>query len=378
MDEHGEVEVKLEGLDDSITHELPEGPFGRPADPEDEIKEEIIESIGPNTNFDVKNEDIEIPDDSIQAEISTDEINARKAFLYFNEQELRRQGQETFDDKVERLVKELNVLKGIVKQREAIQTEESKEEPQSSILQEIESLQEQAERIVNPIDSSNQLSKAHAIKPLSEMLQKLSVAGSASAADSDNIVYELMYNKDSKNLIVAAKISELKKRINVIQKCLSSWENKKSSKYNDLSQMLMLTQDQLKFMSDKEIQLVFKKSRKLFNSIFQVQESREIQELKFETEPVSELSEIVGNDKEESDLLENDIQRLESLRNVHEESAETFNKVRSLHQNQANLINSLKDDQQSLEYVKESFAENIKVIKENLENIRNRINKIKN
>lgn len=378
MDEHGEVEVKLEGLDDTITNDLPEGPFGRPVEPEDEIKEEIIESIGPNSNFEIKNEEIEIPDDTIQAEISTDEINARKAFLYFNEQEQRRQGQETFDDKVERLLKELNILKSIVKQREAIKVEESKDEPQSNILQEIEALQQQAERIVNPIDSSNQLSKAHAIKPLSEIMQKLSIANEASPGDSENIIYELMYNKDSKNVIVAAKISELRKRINIIQKCLSSWENKKSSKYSDLSHMLMLTQDQIKFMSDKEIQLVFKKSRKLFNSIFQVQESREIQDLKFETEPVSELSEIVGTDKADSDLLENDIQRLESLRNVHEESAETFNKVKALHDSQASLIGSLKDDQQSLEYVKESFLENIKVIKENMENIRNRINKLKN
>lgn len=126
-----------------------------------------------------------------------------------------------------------------------------------------------------------------------------------------------------------------------------------------------------------KVQIIFKKTRKLFNSIFQVQESREIHDLKFDTGAVHEVKDIIKYDKEESDALENDIQRLENLRNVHEQSADTFNKIKALQQSQANLINGLQDDEKALGYIKESLQENIATIKENMQNIRDRINKLK-
>lgn len=131
-------------------------------------------------------------------------------------------------------------------------------------------------------------------------------------------------------------------------------------------------------MNEKELQKVFKKKNKLFDMIFSVQESREIQDLMFDSSPISELSQLVINDKEESDQVENDIQRLESLQTVHEESAQVFNKIQALKDSQSHIIYNLKDDKRALEAIKESFKENIGIIKENMQIIKDRLAKLKN
>lgn len=131
-------------------------------------------------------------------------------------------------------------------------------------------------------------------------------------------------------------------------------------------------------MNEKELQKVFKKKNKLFDMIFSVQESREIQDLMFDSSPINELSQLVINDKEESDQVENDIQRLESLQTVHEESAQVFNKIQALKDSQGHILYNLKDDKMALEAIQESFKDNIVIIKENMQNIKDRIAKLKN
>lgn len=246
-----EISVRLDELEDSkLGADIIEGPFGRPVDPESEIQEIVLESIGKEPNFEAKNDEIEVVEDSILNEVRTDEVHAAKAFMYFKEQQLASEGKETFDQKVDRVIKELQKLKAIVKQKESETTEESKDEPSSNMLQQIEEMQEQVEMIVNPKAISDKLEALRPVKPLAEQLKNLTQSDPESA-NSEDVVYQLMYNKDCKNVMVAAKISELKKRMNIIQKCMSSWDNKKSSKYTDLSQMLMITQNQIQFMNEK-------------------------------------------------------------------------------------------------------------------------------
>lgn len=136
--------------------------------------------------------------------------------------------------------------------------------------------------------------------------------------------------------------------------------------------MLSYTQDKIKFMSEPEQNIIFTKISRLFNSVLQTKE------IKFDRDLILGLYNVVSSDKNESDRLEQDIKRIESLQHVHEQSAEVFNKVKLLQEGQKNILSSLKEDEKALEYVKESFQENISVIKENLANIKSRISKLKN
>jgi hypothetical protein len=270
---------------------------------------------------------LELYDNADQNDIVSDEINARKAFMFFNDQQLKREGEETFDDKVNRVIRQLDDLKILVKLRENDKKEESKGEDKINILQEIDDLKEKADGLINPISKNEEILSKSVLKPISQAIQKIS---KDSEESSENIVYELMYNKDSKNVIIAAKISELQKRVNTIQKQIGNWDSLKSSKYGTLSELLALTQDKLKIMNSKEYEKMSKNVRKVFDNVLNAQESKEIKEFMFDSSPVSQLKEIVATDKEESDLVENDIERLEGLRRVHEESAQVFNRLKEL------------------------------------------------
>mmetsp|Transcript_15864 Transcript_15864/g.17605 ORF Transcript_15864/g.17605 Transcript_15864/m.17605 type:complete len:123 (-) Transcript_15864:19-387(-) len=116
---------------------------------------------------------------------------------------------------------------------------------------------------------------------------------------------------------------------------------------------------------------------KLFSNILSVRESRESESLKFATDTVAGLSTIITGDDDESEHLEQDIQKLESLKHVHEQSAQVFNKISALQESQQNILASLGDDQKALEYIKSSLGENLKTIKENMANIKERIAKLK-
>mmetsp|Transcript_3642 Transcript_3642/g.3080 ORF Transcript_3642/g.3080 Transcript_3642/m.3080 type:complete len:123 (-) Transcript_3642:20-388(-) len=116
---------------------------------------------------------------------------------------------------------------------------------------------------------------------------------------------------------------------------------------------------------------------KLFSNILSVRESRESESLKFATDTVAGLSTIITGDDDESEHLEQDIQKLESLKHVHEQSAQVFNKISALQESQQNILASLGDDQKALEYIKSSLGENLKNIKENMANIKERIAKLK-
>lgn len=100
-------------------------------------------------------------------------------------------------------------------------------------------------------------------------------------------------------------------------------------------------------------------------------------DLRFDTHVVNELVDVVGEDKDDSDLVEQDIQKLESLKNVHEQSSEIFNKIRNVQKSQEHILRNLGEDQKALDFIKESFAENVEIMKENMKNIKERIEKLK-
>ena len=65
---------------------------------------------------------------------------------------------------------------------------------------------------------------------------------------SEGLAFNLQYNPGAKNLLVAAKVSELQKRLNIVSKCLSGWENNSS-----ISSLLERLQTQLSFISEQRL-----------------------------------------------------------------------------------------------------------------------------
>ena len=190
MEELKELELSLQSPDLS-------GPFGRPVEDTNELKDEIIESLGKPMNYEHINEEIETPSDNVKVEITTDEISARKAFLYFNDKQEAKEGKHSFEHKVHTILEELKNLKSMVDHR-AENQEENKQKDSNNVLQEIEVLQNQVERILNPLEQNEFLLGDTSIKPLTETLSKLTAEAEAKSTDPSDVVYELMFNKDCK------------------------------------------------------------------------------------------------------------------------------------------------------------------------------------
>lgn len=104
-------------------------------------------------------------------------------------------------------------MQKFIKTNELSAKEESKDGENSSktltqISTSVDDLLVRTEKLIAPtgVEKSN--------RGLEEILSSLNIE----SKEGENVVYELMFNKDCKNLMVAAKISELKKRIKIIQK----------------------------------------------------------------------------------------------------------------------------------------------------------------
>jgi hypothetical protein len=205
MAEIGSIYV---GMDEFERDIVPDGPFGKPVK-YSELKEEIIENVVTNIHRIQPDEE---PQEEIKGlDIRTDEINARKAFMYFNDQQLQRDGQETFKDRVLRLKSELSNMHKFIKTNEISSKEENKEGDKSNkILAQVEDLLARAEHLVAPVGEEK------VSRGLADILSGLKIE--SKEGQNENVVYELMFNKDCKNLMIAAKISELKKRIRIIHK----------------------------------------------------------------------------------------------------------------------------------------------------------------
>jgi nuclear migration protein JNM1 len=71
------------------------------------------------------------------------------------------------------------------------------------------------------------------------------------------------------------------------------------------------------------------------------------------------------------------LSRLESLATIHEKSAEVFLKIEELESHQAAIIEALKEDEEGLESVRNSMQNNMAIMRENLANLRARIEAVK-
>lgn len=82
-----EIEGIEIGMEEFEQDTVPEGPFGRKME-YSELQEEIIENVVVNMHRVQPDEE---PHEEIKGvDIRSDEINARKAFMYFNDQELQK------------------------------------------------------------------------------------------------------------------------------------------------------------------------------------------------------------------------------------------------------------------------------------------------
>jgi hypothetical protein len=92
---------------------------------------------------------------------------------------------------------------------------------------------------------------------------------------------------------------------------------------------------------------------------------------------IDELSKHFATSKEIEQLIYTTIEKLESSKNSHEESAFIFVKLKEMLEQQNRISESISENEEILDKVNENMSENIGVMKKNLEVIKSRYNKLK-
>lgn len=92
---------------------------------------------------------------------------------------------------------------------------------------------------------------------------------------------------------------------------------------------------------------------------------------------IDDLSNNFASAKEIEQLIHSTIDKLSMLKNSHEDSAFIFVKLKDLLEQQIDISDSIKDNEEVLDKVKENMKTNLELMKKNLAEIRGRFQKIK-
>ena len=288
--------------------------------------------------------------------------------MKFEELDKLRKNEQTFEQKVEMMTKRLNLIKSIVQQKRILDKDLPVDESNTNILSQIDSMLQKVNSIQSESNKSENLYDENSLKPVLNAVSNLK----NSKSSPPNVTYELMYNKNSNNILVAAKLSELKKRLDVIEKCIGSWDRKK---HGTIGELLRNTEDKLKIITDeRSMNVIRKRSSAMFSNMFNIQEAKATDDIRYDTKALTEISDIVKDTQE--DIVHQDVERLESLRSLHEQSANVVNKIKQIQMTQGKILEGIKDDQTAIANIQQSFTENIDIMKQNLQNIKERISKL--
>ena len=186
-----------------------------------------------------------------KANIFTSEVNAKLAFMNFEEVEKSRLGQETFEDKLKRVSKQFTTFKSLIEQKQQLDSSNNtKSEVSPHVIAQLETIQGRLDYLLENNSSSGEKVDSR-VESIIRSMKHLTQNQDDEQTLTDNVTYELMYNNDSSNILVAAKLSELKKRMDRIQKTLGDYN---STKHVTIGEMLRSTEDKLKLISnDKQM-----------------------------------------------------------------------------------------------------------------------------
>lgn len=168
------------------------------------------------------------------------QVSGRAAFEAFESGKVRLLMPEKFEDRLDRVKREIAKL-----EREVKAPEDGKE----PIITEIENLKEKAETISQKTQNSIQAAALQSTKvpDVSALLNNLSLREGSTPEEA--LTLTLKYNPNAKNLLVAAKISEFKKRLDLVKSCVSNWNHKTLS----ITDLLERAYKQLELMDEVKI-----------------------------------------------------------------------------------------------------------------------------
>lgn len=186
-----------------------------------------------------------------------------------------------------------------------------------------------------------------------------------------NIEYELFVTPETEKVREFTRIMEIQHTIKNIENKIGYWNIE--SKKKTLASVVINVRDNIRLFDKNFKEEIQNKIEELNKRIIEIQSGNEEFYKKFNKEKVDDLYNSFSDSKDVEDTIYNIINKMESLKNIHEEIAFISLKVKELIERQEKVKNVISTNNKLLDYLQENVKNNIEVMKKNIEIIQNKL-----
>ena len=189
--------------------------------------------------------------------------------------------------------------------------------------------------------------------------------------DNNSIEYELYLAPDTVKVKQYMKIIELKQTLDKIEKKIGDWNSDANKR--TISTAVSTVKNLLRFSDTEFKNEITEKMKALGERLGEIKNGNEDFYAKVNKAKLDELYNGFNSSKEVEELIYNTINKMESLKNNHEQSAFISLKLKELIDQQEKLAKCMDDNKKILLSLKENIKGNVDVMKKNIEVINNKL-----
>lgn len=189
--------------------------------------------------------------------------------------------------------------------------------------------------------------------------------------DNNSIEYELYLAPDTVKVKQYMKIIELKQTLDKIEKKIGDWNSDANKR--TISTAVSTVKNLLRFSDTEFKNEITEKMKALGERLSEIKNGNEDFYAKVNKTKLDELYNGFNSSKEVEELIYNTINKMESLKNNHEQSAFISLKLKELIDQQEKLAKCMDDNKKILLSLKENIKGNVDVMKKNIEVINNKL-----
>jgi chromosome segregation ATPase len=226
---------------------------------------------------------------------------------------------------------------------------------------------------------------------LDQLVQQLERAGSgsgaapaAAAADKKpdasthggRVVYELFYNPQKEAARRLMNLVDIDRRITGLERTLGAASDERNLGFSDVYTAINSIRRRMELLDQSKLDQVYRRVRTLMSELdlLESQKARlQGPDATKQDEKINQLFDMMTKWDEAAQLLPSVIARLQSLRDVHEESAQAVLRMQDLEAQQAQMRTLLQQDHDALQAASQSLASNMKTMTENVRKLHERV-----
>ncbi|KOC63803.1 putative dynactin subunit 2 [Habropoda laboriosa] len=201
-------------------------------------------------------------------------------------------------------------------------------------------------------------------------------------SDAGILKYQMMYLPEKARMQEAARIATLEQRLSNLENIIGTTSDKLSKFSQNLKcQGVIVAVQELgakaALLDRYQLDMIESRLATLINKMNNIAQKKAALTLDSEQEQkISEMYDIVKQTETMSEILPQTVNRMLALNTIHQQAA-TFNKsLTRLEELQSQITTDLESNKSLLKGVQESFASNLEIIRNNIESLNERIQKL--